>query len=264
MRTATRHDSALIARLYDQARQSWPEFSPESPAGIESAIADDGMVYLLIEDRAAVCLHADPEHRYGFLDFPYAMPDDAGALVEAALAHLANLRVECPLPVGRVWEAELLSRCGFKPGETQRRMVRQPSGLPPLPQGTRLAQLLPAEVEALHARVFTGYSLKLGWHTDPERSPIIGLKLGERVAGYALSSVQNGVYWLSEVAVHPELRRRGFGRALTLLALRQMQDAGATEIHLYVNDDHDQHAPRLYESLGFETRLMTVRYVRDA
>lgn len=267
IRTATPQDAALIAHLHDQAREGWPDFSPESPEGVAHAITDDGMVYLLLGDQAAACLYRDDSRHYGFLDFPYANPDDADRLIGAALETLTGLRVECPLPAERKWEAQALAQSGFRPGRTQRRMVRSDlSSLsaPALPEGAELVQPTPDEVEALHDLVFTGHRKFPGWRTNPDLLPTVGLKLGAQMAGYALTSAHGGFHWLSELAVHPDWRRRGLGRALTLLALRQLREAGAAEVHLYVNDDHDQQAPRLYEGVGFVTHRLTTRYVREA
>lgn len=267
IRTATPQDAPVLARLHDQARRDWPDFRPESSKGVRSAITDDGMEYLLLPDRAAACLYADVPSSYGFLDFPYATPADSDALIGAALEALKGLRVECPLPAERSWEAEMLTRHGFKPGRTQRRMVLRslgPRRESPLPEGAELTPLTHGEVEAFHDLVFTGHRKLAGWRVNPEYFPVIGLRLDAQLAGYVLTSHHGGFHWLSELAVHPDFRRRGLGQALTQLALRQLQEAGASEVHLYVNDDHDQHAPALYENAGFRTHRLTTRYVREA
>jgi len=267
IRTATAQDAPLLARLHDQARVSWPDFSPESPEGVRTAITDDGMEYLLLEGRATACLYADLPSKYGFLDFPYAAPDDAGALIEAALERLAGLRVECPLPAERTWEAQMLLEHGFRPGRTQRRMVhRDLAGVrvPVLPPDTELVQPTYQEVEALHDLTFRGMRKLAGWRTNPDIFPALGLKMDGELAGYALTSAHGGFHWLWELAVHPDVRRRGLGRTLTGLALGQLREAGASEVHLYVNDDNDQHAPALYEGSGFQTSRLTVRYVHGS
>lgn len=213
IRTATPQEAPVLAQFHDEARRDWPDFSPESPEGVQSAITDDGMVYLL-ESRAAVCLHADAESGYGFLDFPYAAPADADALIEAALEVLKGLRVECPLPAERSWEADALTRHGFKPGRTQRRMVLQNLGSPrdsALPDGAELTLLSHDEVEALHDLIFTGHRKFAGWRVNPEYFPVIGLRMDAQVAGYALTAHHGGFHWLSELAVHPDFRRRGLG-----------------------------------------------------
>lgn len=266
IRSATAQDAALLARLHDQARADWPDFSPESPEGVESAITEDGMEYLLLGDRAAACLYADRASGYGFLDFPYADAPAAGVLVRAALERLAGLRVECPLPGERTWEAHLLASHGFRPGRTQRRMVHRDLagvGVPVLPPDARPVQPPHDEVEALHDLTFRGVRKLAGWRTDPEIFPALGLRVDGKLAGYALTSAHGGFSWLWELAVHPDFRRRGLGRALTELALGQLREAGASEVHLYVNDDHDQHAPTLYEEAGFRLHRLTIRHFRQ-
>ncbi len=91
IRTATPQDAPLLAQLHDRFRSDWPDFQPESSEGVETAITDDGMVYLLLEDRAAVCLYADANHNYGYLDFPYVASADTPTLITAALPELAGL-----------------------------------------------------------------------------------------------------------------------------------------------------------------------------
>jgi len=56
---------------------------------------------------------------------------------------------------------------------------------------------------------------------------------------------------LSYVGVTPEVRRRGLGRALTQLALRQARDAGAGQLTLAV-DLRNLPARNLYAQLGFQ------------
>ncbi len=266
IRIAGPEDAELLAALHDQWRHDWPEFSRESADGVRSAITDDGMLYLVLDDRATVCLYADSAHAYGYLDFPYAAVADAPALIGTALEHLSGLRVECPLPAERKWEAQMLVRHGFTPGRKQRRMTldRWPVGQPlTLPDGVERATVFPDEVEALHNLAFRGSAKLPGWRTDPGIFPVIGLRTSEGVAGYALAALHAGVFWLWELAVHPHWRRRGLGRALTVLALNTLRDAGAEEVHVHVNDNHDQHAPILYQSVGFQTVHLITRYVRQ-
>ena len=265
IRTATPKDAPLLTRLHDRFRSDWPDFQSESSEGVETAITDDGMVYLLLEDRATVCLYADTRHAYGFLDFPYAASADAPPLIAAALTHLSGLRAECPLPAERVWEAEALKRYGFEPGRTQRRMVQrdlEAVQTPVLPASTELFQPTPDEVEALHDLAFIGHTKLPGWRSNPEIFPPIGLKLSGEFVGYALTSSHGGWHWLAELAIRPKARQQGSGRLLTLIALEQLREAGATEVHLYVNDDHDQQATRLYENTGFKTHRLTTRFVK--
>lgn len=267
VRIATPDEAPLLAGLYDQARRHWPDFSPERADGICGAITDDGMVYLLLGSQAAVCVHADVAHGYGFLDFPYADEDDADLLIQAALTHLQGLRIECPVPAERTWEVEALIHHGFQPGRTQRLMELVPTGVvkdAELPFGFERATATPEEIEALHDLVFPGHASPAGWRSDPDILPSIGAQARGQLVGYALATLQGTVGWLSELAIRPEFRRRGLGRALTLQAVQRLSSAGAEQIRLYVNDTHDQHAPHLYQGVGFQTISLTTRFIRSA
>lgn len=57
-------------------------------------------------------------------------------------------------------------------------------------------------------------------------------------------------YLIANVAVHPEQRRRGIGRLLTLAAMQRAAEKHADEIWLHVRDDNPG-AIRLYTDLGF-------------
>ena len=58
------------------------------------------------------------------------------------------------------------------------------------------------------------------------------------------------LYLIANVAVHPDYRRRGIGRALTAAAMQRASQRHAKEIWLHVRDDNPG-AIELYASLGF-------------
>jgi len=58
------------------------------------------------------------------------------------------------------------------------------------------------------------------------------------------------IYLIANVAVHPDYRRRGIGRALTERVMKQARDKKASAIWLHVRDDNLS-AIKLYEDLGF-------------
>jgi ribosomal protein S18 acetylase RimI-like enzyme len=60
-------------------------------------------------------------------------------------------------------------------------------------------------------------------------------------------------YLIANVAVHPEYRQRGIGRALTSAALDHLRQKGLLTAWLQVRDDNPV-AYHLYQSLGFEER----------
>jgi GNAT superfamily N-acetyltransferase len=59
------------------------------------------------------------------------------------------------------------------------------------------------------------------------------------------------IYLIANVAVHPDLRRKGIGRALTLAAMQRADQRHANATWLHVRDDNPG-AIALYRSLGFE------------
>jgi ribosomal protein S18 acetylase RimI-like enzyme len=101
---------------------------------------------------------------------------------------------------------------------------------------------------------------------DPRRWWLASL--AQRPAGVLLvTKVFDEPAWdLSYVGVAPEARRRGLGRALTQLALRQARAAGATQLTLAV-DVRNTAARNLYADLGFyatETRAVFLTLLRSA
>lgn len=69
----------------------------------------------------------------------------------------------------------------------------------------------------------------------------------------ALRHEGDGVFELTKMAVDPQCRGRGIGRALALGALRAWHELGGRELFLE-SSSVLQPALRLYESIGFEHR----------
>ena len=61
-------------------------------------------------------------------------------------------------------------------------------------------------------------------------------------------------YWIANVAVHPDYRRRGIARQLTQKALTHLRERGIHSAWLQVRSDNPA-AYNLYRSLGFADRL---------
>ena len=83
------------------------------------------------------------------------------------------------------------------------------------------------------------------WQEDGE---IIG-----NISLIPFSTLGRPIYLIANVAVHPDHRRKGIARALTVAALKQAQGRRIQSIWLQVRDINDP-AIHLYESLGFIER----------
>lgn len=111
-------------------------------------------------------------------------------------------------------------------------------------------------------------------------SPTFGLvaRREDRIAGYAVARAVAGEGEILNVAVSPDERRRGLGRALVVRVLEEARARGASEVHLEVRSGN-RAAIALYRSLGFRTRgrrrgyyagtgddawVMTIRLGREA
>lgn len=73
---------------------------------------------------------------------------------------------------------------------------------------------------------------------------------GDLRVGFLWIKVTDDRAFVFNVAVEPDLRRRGYGRAIMLAAERWCQDNGLTTIGLHVFA-HNPGARALYEQLGF-------------
>src|SRR5512141_1488485 len=84
----------------------------------------------------------------------------------------------------------------------------------------------------------------------------------DEVLGYAVCWTIAGEAHLLNIAVHPERRGKGIGRALVTECIRRAARAGASLIYLEVRAGYDA-AQRLYRSLGFEFRGIRKGYYTD-
>ena len=73
---------------------------------------------------------------------------------------------------------------------------------------------------------------------------------GDRRVGFLWLTVTHDAAFVHNVAVEPDLRRRGYGRAIMLAAERWCHDNGLSRIGLHVFA-HNAGARALYEQLGF-------------
>jgi GNAT superfamily N-acetyltransferase len=100
--------------------------------------------------------------------------------------------------------------------------------------------------------VWLGESLAPGWTGLP--SGYVWEDEGRVVGTATITPVpgRRGLWILANVAVYPEYRRRGIGRALVEACVALARSRGAKAINLEV-DRSNLPAQRIYRSLGFET-----------
>jgi RimJ/RimL family protein N-acetyltransferase len=85
-----------------------------------------------------------------------------------------------------------------------------------------------------------------------------------RVVGNAtltLRKPENGAWLISNVAIHPDFRRRGFGRGMIRFALDEIRSRGGRRVYLQV-DVENETAVRIYRELGFEEIGRRINWTR--
>jgi ribosomal-protein-alanine N-acetyltransferase len=84
----------------------------------------------------------------------------------------------------------------------------------------------------------------------------------DEVLGYSVCWTIAGESHLLNIAVHPERRGQGIGRALLVECIRRAARAGASRIFLEVRAGNEA-AQRLYRSMGFAFRGIRKGYYTD-
>jgi mycothiol synthase len=165
--------------------------------------------------------------------------------------------------------AELAAKFGFEPARTLLEIrMRLPEEFPPapLPPGVELRAFRPgaddAEWLALNRLVFASHPEQGAWDAADLaarlRQPwfdahdfLVAAKEGRLVAYNWLKldqSARNGEIYV--IGVHPEERRRHFGRSLTILGLEHMLGRDMQTASAYV-DASNSGALTMYQALGF-------------
>lgn len=95
------------------------------------------------------------------------------------------------------------------------------------------------------------------------RSLLLVADDGDAIAAYALLKMQGRLGHLLSLAVDPEARRRGLGRALIAAAEEAARARGARHMQLELREDNGA-AEALYKSLGYRHRGTWLAYYEDA
>jgi ribosomal protein S18 acetylase RimI-like enzyme len=102
----------------------------------------------------------------------------------------------------------------------------------------------------------------LGWSSLPMRGYI--WQQDERLVGnvslipFSIRKTRN--YLIANVAVHPDFRRQGIARNLTIRAVEYARRQGAFSVWLHVREENDA-AIQLYQSSGFTERMRRTSWV---
>jgi len=96
----------------------------------------------------------------------------------------------------------------------------------------------------------------------PFSRPFVAEGPSGEILGYAVCWNVAGESHLLNIAVHPESRGRGIGRALVLECIRRGARAGSGLIHLEVRAGNEE-AQALYRKLGFEFMGIRKKYYTD-
>src|SRR5579859_5262358 len=94
------------------------------------------------------------------------------------------------------------------------------------------------------------------------RSLVLVADDGERLAAYALLKMQGRLGHLLSLAVDPEQRRRGLGRALIAAVEDAARTRGARHMQLELREDNGA-AEALYKSLGYRHHGTWLAYYED-
>ncbi|MDQ6853729.1 MAG: GNAT family N-acetyltransferase [Actinomycetota bacterium] len=146
---------------------------------------------------------------------------------------------------------------GFAVRERLHLLAHDLDDVPGIAWGTRRARRSDRDaIVALDAHAFHGF-----WRFDEDAltqavqaTPVARVRVttggNTRISGYAVTGRAGDHGYLQRVAVHPEARQRGFGRALVSDALRWLRRRAAKRA--LVNTQLDNTAAiSLYESCGF-------------
>jgi ribosomal protein S18 acetylase RimI-like enzyme len=119
---------------------------------------------------------------------------------------------------------------------------------------------LTAAVIRLHDGCFPGTYLSAAGLLAGDRTVVVAAG-GTQLAGYAAGGVQPADYFVDFVAVAPEYRSRGIGRALVTTLVQRLADVhGARECACAVVAGGNAPSRRMLRELGFQPRLELVSY----
>ena len=132
-----------------------------------------------------------------------------------------------------------------------------------LPTGIEWRRVGPSDVAAVLAEL-----KKILWDVDEDYAefeycdPSLWCVAwsGDAIAGIAVHHIEAATARTPWLAVMPEFRRRGIGKALLVEGLSRMRGRGATHARIFTNLNNPHRAIELYESLGYRIVQRLPRY----
>jgi mycothiol synthase len=99
------------------------------------------------------------------------------------------------------------------------------------------------------------------------KADLVAVDGAGRLAGVGRNSIEKLADggekpWVNSIALRPEARGRGLGRALLLASMTALRDAGHQRVHLSLDSDNQSGALQLYESVGFRVDSRMIVYMR--
>lgn len=231
-------------------RCHWPDEVSNEPPGV------------WVEMPGFVAVERPSELFAGYMQVLYAAHDVATAVhcLGIMTADKKKLHLTAAGPVQEVESfVDQMAVHGFRPRDVHIEMVARPFSPASAAQGVRRATVSdePSALRLLN-EVFPAYQI---YDPDSFRAALIDAHSAVFVMGEPenlIGLVSGETYgeprklFLHTLAVLPQYRGRGFGRALTETLLNWAGDRGVSGGMLWLMDQRNEAAMRLYESLGFK------------
>ena len=87
---------------------------------------------------------------------------------------------------------------------------------------------------------------------------LLGAWEGGRLVGAVIGSTDGRKGWINRLAVHPDRRRRGYGKALVAATEAALRERGLRIIAVLVEEDNGE-SLEFFEALGYE--VLRIRYL---